>query len=728
MAPLAAFVAHLAAVASSPAPPASLFVHVPGDADHLARTVTVTLEHAVTDHRAATARDRPSVDTLLPRVASLDLARAYSTKAAFDSILDQLSAWTSAHRNGHPPWDDRDKGIPAWHGSLDRLKVVHADPHRRNSSGERPPKRARTARRASVDSSDDGGERREGDDGPRWVLEWDDDAPVRPVDKPALAPLRNTVDAFHHSLRAIFALSPSPPVLPSAASSALDPAADLAPRDDHGPAAPARRFIVVEHGELLGELAGGTGGASGAARETGVGVTFASTLHRLADLTGLPITVVTISRLPWHKLRESMVGLPSPELLSVDDMTSTETVALLTSRFASSPASHPTSSDSLSHAQLVELFRSLAYVVKSTFGGAVTEVDELAFMCARLWRRWKDVRERSNPPIAPTDTARLSIALRPEFAAELERLFLPRPTLASLPPVGLAAAQGPNAHHSTSSAAPTSALGFTGTIAAPPKQPTYLDSPSSSSAARLDAGAPGSNDGADSGDFFAARAAQAFASPARPGPSAGAVDPFFAAGPAPSMARTASSSSRAGAAAPAVAAAAAAAAAAAPASAATLAKSLPLAARYLLLAAYFAAHNPPKSDVRMFVRVDETEGVARKGKKAKRKGGGAKAGGKGSPKKNAAALSGGKPFALERLVALFDAVLDSRLEYALGTPAVLALVQALVQLRLLTRASAQDKVLDGVKLRCAIERDEAEGLAVSLGWKEWKERLVGVDD
>lgn len=55
-------------------------------------------------------------------------------------------------------------------------------------------------------------------------------------------------------------------------------------------------------------------------------------------------------------------------------------------------------------------------------------------------------------------------------------------------------------------------------------------------------------------------------------------------------------------------------------------------------------------------------------------------------------------------------------------------MQTLVQLRLLTRASAQDKVLDGVKLRCAIEREEAEGLAASLGWKEWKERLVGQDD
>ncbi|GAA5834925.1 hypothetical protein JCM9279_007148 [Rhodotorula babjevae] len=722
MAPLAAFMAHLAAVASSPAPPPSLFIHVPGDADHLARTVTSTLRQATADPRAATTRDRPSVDALLPKVASLDLAHAHSTKAAFDSILDQLSAWT-LHADGHAKWDDRDKGIPAWHGSLDGLQVVRVSSSRRNGSGERPAKRARTSRRASSDSDGDG-ERAAGDDEPRWVLEWDDDAPARPADKPSLAPLRNTVDAFHHSLRAIFSHSASPPTLPSAASSALDPAADLAPRDNHGPTAPRRRFVVLEHGELLGELAGGAGGASGAARETGVGVTFASTLHRLAEITGLPITVVTISRLPWHKLRESMVGLPSPELLSVDDMTSAETVALLTSRFASSTASQPTAADSLSHAQLVELFRSLAYVVKSTFGGAVTEVDELAFLCARLWSRWKDVRERSNPPIAPIDTARLSIALRPDFAAELERLFLPRPTLATLPPAGPTTASSSNGAGAGSGAAATSALGFTGTIAAPPKQPTYLDSPSSSAVNAGAAGsAPGASDGASSGDFFAARAAQAFASPARPGPSSGAIDPFFAGG-APAMVRTASSSSRAGTGAPATAAA----AAPAPASAATLAKSLPLAARYVLLAAYFAAHNPPKSDVRMFVRVDETEGVARKGKKAKRKGGGAKAGGKGSPKKNAAALTGGKPFALERLVALFDAILDSRLEYALGTPAVLALVQTLVQLRLLTRASAQDKVLDGVKLRCAIEREEAEGLAASLGWKEWKERLVGQDD
>lgn len=38
-----------------------------------------------------------------------------------------------------------------------------------------------------------------------------------------------------------------------------------------------------------------------------------------------------------------------------------------------------------------------------------------------------------------------------------------------------------------------------------------------------------------------------------------------------------------------------------------------------MIASYLAAHNPPKSDVRMFVKVDDLEGVAgRKGKKSKR--------------------------------------------------------------------------------------------------------------
>jgi hypothetical protein len=48
----------------------------------------------------------------------------------------------------------------------------------------------------------------------------------------------------------------------------------------------------------------------------------------------------------------------------------------------------------------------------------------------------------------------------------------------------------------------------------------------------------------------------------------------------------------------------------------TLAKSLPVISRFLLLASYYASFNPAKSDVRCFVRIDES--VARKGKKGRR--------------------------------------------------------------------------------------------------------------
>lgn len=110
-----------------------------------------------------------------------------------------------------------------------------------------------------------------------------------------------------------------------------------------------------------------------------------------------------------------MVGLPSPELLTFDDLSAAgtspvpslqscsmlidppvDTVTLLTSRFAKSPASLPSASDSLTQPQLVDLFRSLAHVVRTTFGKAVTELDEFAFLCARFWPRWKETRERSN--------------------------------------------------------------------------------------------------------------------------------------------------------------------------------------------------------------------------------------------------------------------------------------------------------------------------------------------
>lgn len=225
-------------------------------------------------------------------------------------------------------------------------------------------------------------------------------------------------------------------------------------------------------------------------------------------------------------------------------------------------------------------------------------------------------------PIAPTDVARLSIALKPEFSAELDKMFLPRATLTAVPPTATVrnadqmTGGGGDVTPSSSSAQP---LGFTGKIASLPKQPTFL-APVAASAegssrdpfSRAAAAAAAADDGPDA--FFSSAASSAtpspvkqpvpvsshpFATPSTMGPSRA----LAAAGPQQQAATTSTTSSS---------------------SHAALAKSLPLAARYLLIAAYFAAHNPPKSDVRMFVRVDDLEGVPKKGKKVKRGGGTAK--------------------------------------------------------------------------------------------------------
>ncbi|BGP23211.1 hypothetical protein JCM10295v2_002105 [Rhodotorula toruloides] len=692
---LAAFLERFSALVSSPFCPPSIFVHSPSDSPILLPALQQVLNLAGWPSDAPVGNP-PTVEQLLPKVAHLDLSEVHSVKAAFDRILSQLSGWETA---GGTAWAERDGGIKGWNGSMNGIKVVKRRKSKRKAGQTLEGRSAKRARRedsqdlyAETEGQVQQVEDQDDADEVEWTLEWDADARAA-GDKPTLAPLRNTVDSFHHSLRTIYSASSS--VDPSSANSLTDPA----PFD----ALLRRRFILVEHGELMSEFAGNLNTGGGAAREAGVGLTFASTMHRMSELTGLPITTILVSKLPWRKARESMVGLVSPDLLTFEDISAADTVTLLTDRFAASPASHPSDTDTLDHDQLVKLFRSLAFIVKTTFGKAVHNLEDYAYLCTKFWPRWKDVREKSNPPIAPTDTARLSIALKSDFAAELDRLFLPRltqpappPTTTTAPPVSTAAGQ----------AMPV--VGFTGTISALPKQPTYLDSPAKTGS-----------------DFFAS--ASTTVSPVR---SSYQDDPFTAStGPSTPIRKHAVSAgnvaSRSG-------------GLFSPSSATTsrnstsqlsLAKSLPIASRYLLIAAYFAANNPPKSDVRMFVRVDELEGVAKKGKKA-RKASAKKAG--QSPTKGSASvlLRGGKSFAYERLIAIFESIVDSRLEYALGTTSIAGQVQTLLHLRLLARASSEnntDKILDGVKLKCGLARDMVDALAVSVGWKEWKERLVGDD-
>jgi len=126
----------------------------------------------------------------------------------------------------------------------------------------------------------------------RWGLEWD--LKVKPQEATTtttkLQPIRNTIESFHHSLSTIYNLSSS--------SSSSSPAQDDDPFEQVGIRLSNyqnqsivdkdRRYILIQHGELLGDLAsgasGGAGGTASAAKETGMGSTFTSTLHRLAQL------------------------------------------------------------------------------------------------------------------------------------------------------------------------------------------------------------------------------------------------------------------------------------------------------------------------------------------------------------------------------------------------------------------------------------------------------------
>lgn len=269
---LAAFLERFAALASSPFCPPSIFIHSPSDSSILLPALQQVLNLAV-PASSVPAGQPPTVEQLLPKVAHLDLSEVHSVKAAFDRILSQLSGWEIT---GGTEWEERDGGIKGWDGSMEGLKVVKRRKAKRKAGHALEGRSAKRARRE--DSEDMYPEREEPAeeeedeaDATEWTLEWDADAAAA-ADKPALAPLRNTVDAFRHSLRAIFSSS-------SAAnpSHLLD---DLASFD----AQPRRRFILVEHGELLSEVAGGAGAGGVAARETGVGLTFASTMHRLSEL------------------------------------------------------------------------------------------------------------------------------------------------------------------------------------------------------------------------------------------------------------------------------------------------------------------------------------------------------------------------------------------------------------------------------------------------------------
>ena len=134
---------------------------------------------------------------------------------------------------------------------------------------------------------------------------------------------------------------------------------------------------------------------------------------------------------------------------------------------------------------------------------------------------------------------------------------------------------------------------------------------------------------------------------------------------------------------------------------------LPYFSRILLLAAFVATHNPPETDTRYFSR----RATGRRRVSNKTSAASARA-------RTAAVLSGPRAFPLERLLALFRALVANMegdadaAEAAAGD--VGSQIAALCRQRLVTRVTAAAE-LDVPKFRCDMPAEMAERLAVGVG-------------
>ncbi|GAA5933881.1 uncharacterized protein JCM15063_000499 [Sporobolomyces koalae] len=668
----------LNALVSSGSPPGSIFIHAPATSTNAVADSIVSILRAHLARPSESDR-QPTVSELLPKIARVDLEDIHSTKQFFDQVLNQFVAWEQT-------WSEAEMGVGNWEDAREfaGLKVVES----RNETDEgRMRKRRKMSHRTTGSDSEDDLTSGSGDR-TNWKLKWDLSTPP-PAPETTLAPIRNTVEAFHHSLTLIYHLSTSDAEI---ATDDFDfqPGMALSMHPDPEKAR-QRRYIVIEHGELLADLAAGSGGGgalSGAAKETGMGMTFSSTIHRLSQLAELPFTVITVSRLPYHKSRETLVGLAAPCVLEYLEPPLDASLSLLASRFTSSRLfEHPRPDSRLSRQDLSNLFSTFLSLLSMSMQSSIgNDLDQLTWWACKLWPQCVEVVEGSNPPIPPNQMDRLKVAFQPYLNAAISQWGQPRTSLAHQPRTCLDPNSQPRSNHSGSSVQ----HGFSGSIREVPKAPVYLEPVDQSPLKSMKVSS-------HSNEYEPV--------PLRP----------LGGTPASSSLLVSSTSHDKSVA------------------TSSLTKSLPTVSRFLLIAAFLAAHNPPKSDVRMFVKVDELEGIARKGKKGKRGATKIQAGVSSSKKKGnlAAFMSGGKPFAYERLIAIFESIVDERREFSVGSIAVHQSVQTLISLRLLLKASGEktDKgVLDGIRLKCPLSRDEVNAMGKGVGWPEWKERLIDIDD
>ncbi|KAI1888401.1 hypothetical protein AGOR_G00184770 [Albula goreensis] len=124
---------------------------------------------------------------------------------------------------------------------------------------------------------------------------------------------------------------------------------------------------------------------------------------------------------------------------------------------------------------------------------------------------------------------------------------------------------------------------------------------------------------------------------------------------------------------------------------------LPYYSKFLLIAAYLASYNPARTDRRFFLK---HHGKIKKTNFLKKH------------EKTSNHLLGPKPFPLDRLLAIFYSVVDSRVA---PTASVFSQISSLVTLQLLSQVSHDDQ-LDAPKYKCTVSLDFIRAISRTVGF------------
>ncbi|KAM9705688.1 origin recognition complex subunit 5 isoform 2-T2 [Menidia menidia] len=124
---------------------------------------------------------------------------------------------------------------------------------------------------------------------------------------------------------------------------------------------------------------------------------------------------------------------------------------------------------------------------------------------------------------------------------------------------------------------------------------------------------------------------------------------------------------------------------------------LPYYSKFLLIAAYLASYNPARTDKRFFLK---HHGKIRKTNFLKKN------------EKTSNHLLGPKPFSLDRMLAIFYSVVDSRVA---PTASIFSQISSLVTLQLLAQVSHDDQ-LDGPKYKCAVSLDFIRAISKTVNF------------